>query len=45
MLRWLMVGGGGREAVCIALVEATSLIVNLRGSAAAAADIDRRSTL
>jgi hypothetical protein len=40
-----MGGGGGREAVCVALVEATSLVVNLRGLVAAAADIDGRSTL
>jgi hypothetical protein len=40
-----MGGGGGREVVCVALVEATSLVVDLRGSAAAEADIDGRSTL
>jgi hypothetical protein len=37
--------GGGSKAVCVALAEAASLVVNLRGSAVAAADIDGRSTL
>jgi hypothetical protein len=31
--------------VCVALVKATSLVIDLRGMVAVAADIDGRSTL
>jgi hypothetical protein len=44
-MQWLTGDGGGREVIWVALVEATSLVVDLRGSAVAAADIDGRSTL
>ncbi len=40
MLQWLTGGGGGREVVCVALVEITSLVVDLRGLAPAAGDIE-----
>jgi hypothetical protein len=40
-----MGSGGGRGVVCVALVWVTSLVVNVRGSALVAADIDGRSTL